>query len=98
MSVEGVRPGNAVAFGVQGTDTEHLVVLAEATGEPTRAVARAVRRAVADACGITPRHVLMCAKGSLPKTSSGKLRRSAARDLYLSGEFGDPLGAERAET
>jgi fatty-acyl-CoA synthase len=86
-TVEGVRPGNIVAFGVQLDDTEHLVVLAEASGEPSRQVSRAVRRAVANACGITPRDVVLCAKGSLPKTSSGKLQRSAARDLYLAGAF-----------
>lgn len=93
MTVEGVRPGNVVAFGVEGADTEHLVVVAEASGEPTRQLSRAVRRAVADACGITPRQVVMCAKGSLPKTSSGKLQRGAAREMYLAGAFESATGA-----
>ncbi len=97
VAVEGVRPGNVVAIGVRGVDTEHLVVVAESCGEPTRQLARAVRRAVADACGITPRQVAIGARGSLPKTSSGKLQRAATRELFLSGAFEVVVGAGRGE-
>ena len=90
-----MRPGNVVAIGVPGDDTDHLVVVAESSAEPTRQLARSVRRAVADACGITPRQVAICAKGSLPKTSSGKLQRGATRELFLAGAFDVVAGAGR---
>lgn len=89
QTVEGVRAGNAIAFGIELDSTEHVVVVAEATGTPDRTVARAARRAVAANCGINPREVLMVPKGTLPKTSSGKLQRSAAKSAYLDGHYTD---------
>ena len=32
-------------------------------------------------------HVALCAPGALPRTSSRKLSRSKARDMFLAGEF-----------
>ena len=47
------------------------------------AVARAVRQAV----GLRPEEVVLLAPGALPKTSSGKLRRSICRDRYRAAEL-----------
>jgi fatty-acyl-CoA synthase len=86
--VDGVRPGNVVAIGVEGRRGEEVVVVAEvrdaADGVSVRdEVAERVRTSV----GLAPREVVLVAAGTLPKTSSGKLQRSLCRDQYLSASL-----------
>ncbi|MSO78262.1 MAG: fatty acyl-AMP ligase [Acidimicrobiia bacterium] len=85
-AVEGVRPGNVIAF---GTDTrrgkEGIVVVAETRADadaPLRVRDEVVDR-VCDVVGIPPYEVILVQAGSLPKTSSGKLQRSLCRMQYL---------------
>ena len=44
--------------------------------------------------GIAAGTILLVARGSLPRTSSGKIRRSTCRDMLLAGQF-EPLHAAR---
>jgi fatty-acyl-CoA synthase len=37
--------------------------------------------------GVPPKEVVMVAKGTVPKTSSGKLQRSLAKSRWLNGEL-----------
>jgi acyl-CoA synthetase (AMP-forming)/AMP-acid ligase II len=76
-----LRPGRAAAFSIPGAETEQLVVVIEATGD-TDELARAVRAAVQRAHGLHAR-VELVAPGSIQRTSSGKLARSATRDWFL---------------
>jgi fatty-acyl-CoA synthase len=83
-SVEGVRPGNVIAFGVDGRKgREELVVVAEHKGDDHGLTRRLVGERVLDAVGIPASDVVLVQPGSLPKTSSGKLQRSLCRDRYL---------------
>ena len=86
--VDGVRTGNVVAFSVPGDLTERIVLAAEyRDGDPATleaAIVRAVQREVA----LTVSEVVLIEAGSLPKTTSGKLQRSAAREQYLGGTLG----------
>ncbi len=89
--VAGIRPGCAIAVGFtpRGEDAEVLLILAERDPDrPTAAdglvVARA-RDAVLGATGVAPHTVALLAPGTLPRTSSGKLRRAHALELHLSG-------------
>jgi 1-acyl-sn-glycerol-3-phosphate acyltransferase len=92
-SVPGIRKGCVVAFGVPvpSLGTEALVVVAEThatdTEERSRLEGEVVGR-IAASVGVPPDRVVIAPPGSVPKTSSGKLRRGAARDLYLSGRLG----------
>jgi len=45
---------------------------------------------VAAAVGVPPDVVCLVAPGSVPKTSSGKIRRAATKELYTSGALGRP--------
>lgn len=88
--VPGVQRGRVVAFGVEDADkgTEKVVVCAEPTEEPAaaedrRALAGAIRQAVLDTLGLGPGRVELVPRGWVEKTSSGKLRRLAARAKYL---------------
>ncbi len=88
--VEGVRRGCIAAFGVPSAalGTEALVVVAEtrlADPDLRSALADGVIARVAEAVGLPPDEVVLVAPGTVPKTSSGKLRRSSTRELFLSG-------------
>ncbi len=91
--VPGVRKGCVAAFGVgdPAIGTERLIVVAETRAGTPEARARlhaAVRERVVDALGLPPDTVLMAAPGSVLKTSSGKIRRSATRDAWMRGDLG----------
>ncbi len=83
-SVEGVRAGNVIAFGVEGRrGREAVVVVAETRADDPHPVRQAVVARVLDAVGLPPEEVVLVPPGSLPKTSSGKLQRSLCRARYL---------------
>ena len=86
--VDGVRPGNVIAFGVEGRKgREALVVVAEAREVDLLLVRDEVSRRVRQAVGLPPEEVVLVNPGTLPKTSSGKLQRSLCRTRYLSSEL-----------
>jgi fatty-acyl-CoA synthase len=88
QGVPGVRPGNVIAFGVEGgRKGDAVVVVAEVKeGEPSQVRAE-ISRAVRGAVGLRVEDVVLLAPGQLPKTSSGKLRRSICRARYQSREL-----------
>ena len=88
--VQGVRKGCVAAFGVADSDagTERIVIVAETReGKPAarKEIADAVVAAVFDAVGIPPDEVLMAGPGTVPKTSSGKIRRADCKASYTAG-------------
>jgi fatty-acyl-CoA synthase len=88
-SVDGVRAGNVIAFGMDGyKGKESVVVVAEMKGAGDLAVIRAaVHHRTLEVCGLPPRDVLLVKPSTLPKTSSGKLQRAKCRELYLEEEL-----------
>jgi acyl-CoA synthetase (AMP-forming)/AMP-acid ligase II len=84
-----VRTGNAVAFGVPATNTEALAVVVESRHpEDAARIAGEVRGRVAEVFGVVPHDVRVVPPGTLPKTSSGKLKRGEMRERYLAGRLG----------
>jgi 1-acyl-sn-glycerol-3-phosphate acyltransferase len=91
--VPGIRKGCVAAFGVgdPAIGTERLVVIAETRVREPEARARleaAVRERVVAALGLPADTVLLAAPGSVLKTSSGKIRRSATREAWRHGRLG----------
>jgi acyl-CoA synthetase (AMP-forming)/AMP-acid ligase II len=83
-----VRTGNVAAFGVPATDTEALVVVVESRRpEDGARIAREVRGRLAEVFGVVPHDVRVVGPGTLPKTSSGKLKRGEMRARYLAGRL-----------
>lgn len=83
---EGVRPGRAIAFGVDSDQagTSEIVVQFEVTeGSNPQDVAREVRRNLEASAGISPRHIIILPAGGLLKTTSGKISRSANKAAFL---------------
>jgi 1-acyl-sn-glycerol-3-phosphate acyltransferase len=94
---EGIRKGCIVAFGLtdEAAGTEKLVVVAETRerdGARRAALASAVTDVVSRGLGLPPDRVELIPPGSIPKTSSGKLRREETKQMYLAGT----LSASRA--
>jgi len=86
-----VRTGNVVAFGVpgRGEGGEELVLVAESRViDDNDRIAKEIRGRIAEAMMVTPQDVRVVPPGTLPKTSSGKLKRSATKDLYIAGTLG----------
>jgi len=94
--VEGVRTGCAVAvsFVPEDGEREHLVLLVEARQEVASQdfprLASACADAVRASAGLTVDVVEVLTPGSLPRTSSGKLRRQEALQRWLDGALDAP--------
>jgi 1-acyl-sn-glycerol-3-phosphate acyltransferase len=91
--VQGVRKGCVAAFGVTdaATGTERLVIVAETRerdGDARKSIAGSITEQVTEAIGLPPDVVELLPPRSIPKTSSGKLRRDHTRRLYLAGTLG----------
>jgi acyl-CoA synthetase (AMP-forming)/AMP-acid ligase II/acyl carrier protein len=89
---DALLPLGAVAFQTQIDGQERVVVLHEVRrahlrGFDPQAAADAIRGAISQAFQIQVDTVGFVAPQHLPRTSSGKLQRSRARDLHSQGEF-----------
>ncbi|MEZ5645334.1 MAG: amino acid adenylation domain-containing protein [Burkholderiaceae bacterium] len=89
----GVRTGGVVATSIEGASGETIVLLVECTGRPTsgqtQALIDTVKQRVEHEHEVGLREVVPLRTGSLPRTSSGKLMRNKARQMYLEGELDD---------
>ncbi len=92
----GARAGCAVAASwlPEGADGERLALFLEAARGASAArrveLAEAARRAVLASTGLAADEVLVLAPGTLPRTSSGKLRRGETLRRHLAGELAPP--------
>ena len=90
---EGVRGGRVAAFGVADTrsGTERLVLLVE-TRWRKAADLKPLRDQINELgvrlAGGAPDDIAFAPPGTILRTSSGKVRRGACRDLYLKGHIG----------
>ncbi len=90
--IEGVRKGCVVAFGEfdQLSTTEKLVVVVEIKPDHEQsknALEQIITATIVDEIGLPPDHIIFVSPHTIPKTSSGKLRRSACKQLYLTGKL-----------
>ncbi len=87
--VEGLRSGDVAAFAVDDAEAESVVVLVESRpldATATQTLQDAVAGVLRARHGVETKVVLVPPR-SLPQTSSGKLSRAKARNLYLTGQF-----------
>lgn len=85
-----LRPGCGTAFAVDSPDGEMLILAQEVravTLEDGEALTTAIRRAVTARHQVAPDVVMILAPRTIPKTSSGKIRRRATRDAFRTGEL-----------
>jgi 1-acyl-sn-glycerol-3-phosphate acyltransferase len=97
--IDGIQRGNVAVFGVadEATGTERVIVLAESrrrTAEATKTQRDTINELAWELIGGPPDDVQLVPPRTVPKTSSGKIRRQAAKQVYLSGTAGrapDPV-------
>jgi 1-acyl-sn-glycerol-3-phosphate acyltransferase len=92
-AIPGIRKGGVAVFGVidRSSGTERVVVLAETIqSDPLaqQALNARVQQLMTDMVGAPPDDIVLAPPHTVPKTSSGKIRRSAAKELYESGRIG----------
>lgn len=85
-----LREGCGAAFAIVGDNGEALVLVQELERTAVRrnsheALFQAIAAHVADTFGIRLQALVLSKPATVPKTSSGKLRRSACRDALLAG-------------
>jgi fatty-acyl-CoA synthase len=93
----GVRSGCCVAIAVPAEEHagEVLALLVERATRSDATVddeelTRGVIRRVSERCALTPERVEILEAGTLPRTSSGKLRRGEARLALMTGQLAPP--------
>jgi len=69
---------------------EELLMLVEALEDAPADLVAQVQAAVAARTQVTPREVVLLTPGTLPRTSSGKLRRREALRQFLAGTLTPP--------
>ncbi|RKG91292.1 non-ribosomal peptide synthetase [Corallococcus terminator] len=85
-----IRPGCTAAFSIELEDQERLIVVTEVdrralegAGVDLESLAQGIRQAVAAGHDLQAQGVVLLGPGTLPKTSSGKIQRFAARAEYV---------------
>jgi fatty-acyl-CoA synthase len=83
----GVRPGGVAAFAATAPGhPDRAVVIVETHGAvPDDALQAEVRRRVLQATGLAVDEIVVAPKGTIARTSSGKLRRAELRERYAAG-------------
>jgi acyl-CoA synthetase (AMP-forming)/AMP-acid ligase II len=90
--VAGVRYSAAIGIEAERTGTQRLHVVAEVRGEDPGElprIARAITQAVHRRSGIRPARILLVRPQTIPKTSSGKIQRSALAAMVAEGRVAD---------
>ena len=89
-----VRAGGVAVFAAPGEEREQAVLLAEIHADPAKqsvpaaeAVIDCIRESVLDRHGLRMDTIALVPPRTLLKTSSGKLRRSSCRALFLADQF-----------
>lgn len=93
--VSGVRRGCSVAFGVadKKSGTEKIVIVAETAENKPNArhkIVDEIIEKVTLTLGVPPDEVCLVPPRTVPKTSSGKLQRSACKKMYLENKLTKP--------
>ncbi|MDR3478959.1 MAG: AMP-binding protein [Gammaproteobacteria bacterium] len=91
-TVPGIRKGCVIAFGAidPKRGTEKLIVVAESAEKRTKErneIIQQIIDKINTALDIAPDDVILVPPRLIPKTSSGKLQRSACRAAYLEGKL-----------
>ena len=100
--IDGVRKGCVAVFASPdpAAGTERLVVVAETRAEAPerkREIVDAIQRTAAAQLGSGPDEIVLAPPHSVLKTSSGKIRRVAVRELFESGALRRGAGSVRMQ-
>jgi fatty-acyl-CoA synthase len=98
--VDGIRDGQCVAFsrtGPDGTEVAVLVAESKRVGEARIKLVEEVTQAVRSEVGVALAEVVFIKRGTLPKTSSGKVRRRETKQRLERGELELVVDSDKSE-
>lgn len=98
--VDGIRDGQCVAFsriGPQGAEEAVLVAESRRVGEARKKLEADVMDAVRTEVGVSLVEVILIKRGTLPKTSSGKVRRRETKLRLERGELELVVDSDKSE-
>lgn len=88
---DAVRPGCVASFMFEKDGAARVAIVAELSAstspEGARSALLSVREKVVNAFGVNASDILLLPPGTLPKTSSGKMRRFRCRAHFLAGDW-----------
>jgi len=92
-NVEGIRNGRVAVFGSvdKKSATEKLIVLAETRSTnqiELEKLRTKINTLAVDLIGSAPDEIVLAPPNTVLKTSSGKIRRAASREIYENGQIG----------
>ncbi len=95
----GVRRGRVVAFGTtRSGGPDRVVLVVEPSGTvPPAALSDGVRRRIADLHGLCVDEVVLVPRGTVGRTTSGKVQRAATKARYERGNLLTAAAADEAE-
>ncbi|MFE9257353.1 AMP-binding protein [Streptomyces sp. NPDC006879] len=96
LELLGRRAGTAAAFLVDGPEPCPTLVV-EVRGERTVELAAQVRAAVLGGTGLPLGLVILVPPRAVPRTSSGKVRRSRCREEFLAGAYDDAVANDETK-
>jgi hypothetical protein len=85
----------ALGFLPESGGEEELLILAEQTGASDPSLVGRIRAAILERTGVRAHTICLLPPGTLPRTSSGKLRRAEALRQFVAGELAAPRPISR---
>jgi thioester reductase-like protein len=82
-----VRKGCVAAFAAEVDDQEALVVVAEVRDENALPDVKVLAREIRRHCHVDPHAIVIVPARTIPKTTSGKIRRAHTRELWQDGKL-----------
>jgi fatty-acyl-CoA synthase len=98
--VDGIRDGQCVAFsrtGADGSETAVLVAESKRTGDARKKLVEEVTLAVRTELGVALAEIVFIKRGTLPKTSSGKVRRRETKQRLENGDLEFVFDSDNSE-
>lgn len=98
---ENVRPGCTAAFSIEKGDEEALVVVAEvkngSSQQTLEEICREIIKTVLSEHQLKCEAIVLLRQKTIPKTTSGKIQRSASKAHFLAGTLTKPLFEYKAK-
>jgi fatty-acyl-CoA synthase len=88
--IAGVRTGCSAAVAQISGTGEQILLFIETRGVPASGLAETCEQAVQAATGVRPNQIILLSPGTLPRTSSGKIRRAETLRRWKQGELTAP--------
>ena len=82
-----LKPGSTAAFGVETDEGEAPVILIETDGKASfEEICSQVTAEITAEFDCTPKEIIEVERGSIPRTTSGKVRRNTCKENYLANQ------------